>query len=125
MTKQKRLILDILRNTDTHPTADWIHLQAIEEIGNISRSTVYRNLSILVESGLILKLNVGNGETRFDGRTHDHIHLVCDKCGIVIDLPAEKIRISKSRISKSTGYKIDSVDLILHGLCPDCLKEQD
>ncbi|MCK5744235.1 MAG: transcriptional repressor, partial [Caldisericia bacterium] len=49
MTKQKRLVLDILRSTTTHPTADWIHLRAIEEIGNISRSTVYRNLNILVE----------------------------------------------------------------------------
>jgi len=124
MTKQKKLILDILRSTTTHPTADWIHLQATKEIDNISRSTVYRNLSILEENRLVLKLNIGNGETRYDGFAHDHIHLVCDKCGVVIDLPEEKMRINKSRISKNTGYKINSVDLILHGLCPECLREE-
>ncbi len=120
MTKQKRLILEILRGTDTHPTADWIYSKAVLQMDTISRSTVYRNLNSLFESGLIQKINVGDSETRFDGSTHDHVHLVCDVCGRVIDLPYEKIRISKSRVEKDTGYLISCVEVVLHGVCDEC-----
>ena len=66
MTEQRKLILNILRSTKSHPTADWIYQEARKEIPNISLGTVYRNLKILVQAGEILEMDFGSGYSRYD-----------------------------------------------------------
>ncbi len=67
MTKQRKIILDVLKNTTSHPTADWIYDQVREVLPNISLGTVYRNLKVLKEMGEIMELDFGSTYSRFDG----------------------------------------------------------
>ncbi len=116
-TYQRQLILEILKSTTSHPTADWIYEQARKEIPNISLGTVYRNLKILKEEGLIIELTDGK-QSRFDARIDNHYHFKCEKCGSIYDIEPKDIEIKHSLDVK--GFSIDSVDVNITGICSKC-----
>ncbi|WP_457639155.1 Fur family transcriptional regulator [Persephonella sp.] len=118
-TQQRKIILDILRSTDIHPTADWIYERAREHIPNISLGTVYRNLKILKDEGLILELNDGK-QSRFDGRVDEHFHFKCTNCNSIYDIDSEDlVKVNKSSLLKE-GYQVESCDIFFTGICPQC-----
>ena len=86
MTKQREVIMDELRKSKLHPTADDILLLARRSLPNISLATVYRNLDILVKSGKIRKIDAGQGKACYDGDMTEHFHLRCVKCGSIRDI---------------------------------------
>ncbi len=123
-TQQRKVILDILRSTDIHPTADWIYERAREYIPNISLGTVYRNLKILKDEGLILELNDGK-QSRFDGRIDEHFHFKCTSCNSIYDIDTKDIvSVNESFLIKE-GYQVDSYDVIFSGICPRCSGSQN
>ena len=89
MTKQRKQILEVLKNTNTHPTADEIYEEVKKEIPNISLGTVYRNLNVLSEMDEIMILDYGSSYSRFDGNPKNHYHFKCEQCGKVFDLEKE------------------------------------
>jgi len=124
MTKQKRIILDILRSTDCHPTADWIYKEAKKYLPDLSLGTVYRNLHILKEEGEILELNYGSTYSRYDGNPVNHYHCVCLNCGKVsdLDLPVEKDLEEKA--ANVSGCEVYYHRLEFYGLCPECKEKR-
>ncbi|NLY53145.1 MAG: transcriptional repressor [Firmicutes bacterium] len=86
MTEQRRLILEALRSTTCHPTADWIYERVREKLPHISLGTIYRNLRTLVQMGEIMQLDYGSGQDRFDGNPEPHYHFRCCQCGAVSDV---------------------------------------
>ena len=68
-TRQRELVLEVVRSTMDHPTADWVHRQARRRLPRISLATVYRNLKRLAAEGLIREMHAGGQGTRFDGNT--------------------------------------------------------
>ena len=84
-SKQREAIRDFLAHSEEHPTADMVYMNLRESFPNISLGTVYRNLSLLSETGQILKLNMRDSADRFDGRITPHDHFVCERCHCVED----------------------------------------
>lgn len=123
LTKQRRVILDILKSTDTHPTADWVYTKARRQIKNVSLGTIYRNLNLLTKESLIKKFDFGFGLSRFDGCMEPHSHLICDACGSILDLPPEKNQIDMTDLENKTGYAISTYEIEFHGICPKCKLE--
>lgn len=121
MTKQKRLILDILKGTTSHPTADWIYEQARKEMSDISLGTVYRNLKVLVEAGDVMELNYGSTFRRFDGNAHAHYHFVCENCGNVMDIDLPVYRELNEQVEKLGHGKVANHRLEFYGVCNKCL----
>ena len=108
MTNQRRVILQELRNVHSHPTADDIYIMVRKTLPRISLGTVYRNLEILSEMGLIKKL-VGCGrQRRFDGDIENHYHIRCVKCGKIDDLP-EEIADLISRVREKRTLKLSNI----------------
>lgn len=124
MTRQKKLILEILRSTDTHPTADWIYEQARKQIPDISLGTVYRNLSNLKQAREIMELNYGSTFSRYDGNPHNHYHFVCDSCGRVFDLDLPLLNNLEREVESRTGMQVTRHRLEFYGYCPDCRQKQ-
>ena len=89
-TKQKSLILGIINNSYTHPTASEIYLMSREVIPNISLGTVYRALNSLTENGMIKRIKMGNNIDRYDRVNDFHPHFLCLKCHKVYDLKSKK-----------------------------------
>ena len=123
MTKQRKLILEVLRNTDTHPTADWIYEQVRKDISNISLGTVYRNLKLLSDIGKISVLDFGSSYSRFDGNSENHYHFSCTECEAVYDIDTPIEKILDREISKNTPFKVESHRLEFYGVCPNCIED--
>lgn len=121
MTKQRQVILEVLRTTDTHPTADWLYEKVRTTIPRISLGTVYRNLRVLKEMGDIKELNYGSTYSRFDGNPDDHYHFTCLTCGAVQDIPIPILSELNQKAAESTGARINFHRLEFYGCCPECL----
>jgi Fur family peroxide stress response transcriptional regulator len=119
-TRQKEVIIKILKGTNCHPDADWIYRQVRKEIPHISLGTVYRNLKMLNQSGLIREVGVRGETNHFDGNTEPHYHFRCRECGRIFDLDAEIDKALEKRVADRTGFKITEHHLEFGGLCPDC-----
>lgn len=124
MTKQKKVILDILRNTDTHPTADWIYAQARKILPDISLGTVYRNLGVLKEAGEIMELSYGSTYSRYDGNPENHYHFVCLECGRITDLDMPVHHELEKEAEASGCGKILYHRLEFYGICPECQQQR-
>jgi Fur family peroxide stress response transcriptional regulator len=119
-------ILKLLRSTTTHPGAQWVYSRLKPRIPGLSLATVYRNLNIFRQEGLALSLGVVNGEERFDGMVETHPHLICSRCGAVLDLPPEEAETLLQNCGKTLGGLPFSVDLrrtVFYGLCEGCAAE--
>lgn len=124
-TTQRKLILDIMKDNYTHPTAEEIYEKARSIDPHISRGTVYRNLGFLSKTGEILKICVTNGSDHYDSTLNEHYHFCCNKCGKMCDVP-EAVQIETSKVyehMKNQGFSINSHSLLFTGLCPDCNKK--
>jgi Fe2+ or Zn2+ uptake regulation protein len=124
MTHQRQVILQEVKNLDSHPTADEIYGRVKKKLPKISMGTVYRNLDILVSCGLIKKLEPGYPQMRFDGLTHEHYHLTCVRCGTIEDAPVAPLQDSLSNLENALGnltkHGIFGHKLEFVGLCSHC-----
>jgi Fur family peroxide stress response transcriptional regulator len=120
-TKQREVILRLLRETSSHPTADQIYQQVREEIPNISKGTIYRNLRVLQKMGLVFELDLeGTNISRFDAKQDNHYHFRCEKCSRVFDIDAPIDKALDQQITLNTGHKVLHYHLEFHGLCHTC-----
>lgn len=123
-SRKRTAILNTLRSTRIHPTADWIYAQLKPELPDLSLGTVYRNLKIFCDSGKAISVGVINGQEHFDGFVHPHAHFVCKKCGLVMDIEKEFFSSNKlSRLSESSGCEVTSATVMFRGVCRRCLAE--
>jgi len=113
-------ILEALEGVKIHPTADWIYSEVRKKIAKVSRGTIYRNLKILEEEGLIIELNVDGTVRRYETRQENHYHFICEKCGRIIDLYTPVETRLNAKYAKRTGLKITRHQLEFRGLCKDC-----
>lgn len=121
MTKQRQVILEELCSVTTHPTADDMYEMVRKRLPNVSLGTVYRNLEILSENGVIQKLDVGGTKKRFDGNVSTHCHVRCKECGRVDDLEFEAGIDLEKEARPYTDYQILKHRLEFIGTCPSCL----
>lgn len=125
-SKQRAIILEVLKSTKTHPTADWIYEKVRKRIPNISLGTVYRNLSVLKEMGKIMELNCGEKCSRYDGNPENHYHFVCLKCGRVFDVEGIDVnRKIDEEVSEKNGWEVFYHRMEFYGLCGECSKKND
>ncbi len=119
-TRQREAILNILRQADSHPTADWIYDEVRKVIPNISKGTVYRNLKVLQEMGEISELSLNGTVSRYEGRQINHYHFRCERCGRVFDLDEPVNYKLDKRVAERTGFRVSYHQLEFRGLCRDC-----
>jgi len=121
LTYQRQVILDILRATKLHPTAEMVYATARERIPSISLGTVYRNLSFLRDRGIIQELDFGKGISRYDGDPNPHYHVRCIGCEKVEDVDIPVIGGLDRRAEDQMGYRDVKHRLEFLGLCTDCV----
>ena len=119
-SKQKEVILRILRSTPSHPTADWIYIRARKVMPHISLGTVYRNLRLLRDRGEIVELDFNGNASRFDSDVSDHYHFSCEECDQVFNVDGAVDKGLSKRVARKTGFKISRYQLEFYGLCSEC-----
>ena len=106
-----------------HPTANMVYEQLKAEMPKLSLGTVYRNLNQLADAGRLKKIPLADGSCRFDKTRESHSHIVCDECGAVSDVHLPSFESFETAIETETGYELRSYDVVLRGLCADCLMQ--
>ena len=121
--RKRDAILHCVRSTDAHPSADWVFEHVKEQVPDISLATVYRNLALFKDQGLITSLGTVKGVERFDGNTDPHVHFICTQCGAVMDLPQISVPEElNSAVAQSSGGRVDNCQLSFTGICGECRK---
>ena len=124
--RKRDAILTCLRETKVHPSADWVYNQLKPEIPDLSLGTVYRNLSLFKEQGLINSLGTVGGVERFDGDTHSHVHFVCAQCGTVQDLEGmPNLPSLRAAAENDLGGQIEGCQITFTGACRECIQHQN
>ncbi|MBQ1963730.1 MAG: transcriptional repressor [Clostridia bacterium] len=117
MTKQRELILSILKQSDRHMTADEIFFLAKLKMPSIAMATVYNNLNALDEAGVIQRLHIDGVADCFDKITEPHDHLLCDGCGKITDIHLPSL---PETLERELGTEIRDYELTVHYVCPEC-----
>jgi Fe2+ or Zn2+ uptake regulation protein len=117
LTKQKQAILNIIKKSDGHMTAEEIYMKAKKELPSIAIGTVYRNLGLMTDAGEIRRIAIPNSPDRYDKSTKPHEHLVCQKCGTVYDTFVTGL---KEFLQQQAGVEITGYDLNLKFICDKC-----
>ena len=112
-------ILEYLRSTKAHPSAETIYNALKPSMPTLSLKTVYTNLNFFEEHGQAIRVANVNGVERYDANCEDHVHFVCDECGAVIDIMDADIRKAKKACQIGQA-KIKSIQIVLHGTCENC-----
>ena len=121
--RKRNAILDYLRQTKCHPSAEMVYNHLKPEIPDLSLGTVYRNLAMFKDKGEIISVGTVNGVERFDGNTAPHVHFVCNGCSNVTDLPQIAVpEALNQEVHAQTGGQIDTCQLTFIGQCKTCAK---
>ena len=118
-TRQREMILGFLRESEAHPTAAQTHAALLRLIPNLSLGTVYRNLEVLVQEGLVEELPSAGG-TRYDGNPKLHHHFICERCGAIDDLHLQAPPSLAQKLRRARGRKATRVRIDFFGLCEAC-----
>lgn len=122
-SKKRSAILNLIKSTDSHPSAEWLFTQLKPEYPDLSLGTIYRNLTFFQEQGDIISVGVIAGQERFDATTHPHCHFICEDCNAVLDLHEIECSGSASEEVESLyGLKVNRIDMTFYGTCENCLK---
>ena len=122
-SKKRDAILECVRTTTSHPSAEWVYTQLKPKIPDLSLATVYRNLALFLDEGLISSVGVVGGLERFDGDTSPHVHFICSGCSKILDLPELRVPTDlETQVAAQTGGKVTCSTLSFSGLC-QCCKE--
>lgn len=118
---KRTAILDCLRATGAHPSAETVHQMLLQRRSDISLATVYRNLALFKQQGVIQSLGTVGGAERFDYNTAPHVHFICQHCHAVIDLPALSVpEEMKTAAEAASGGRVEQCGLHFSGICRDC-----
>ena len=121
--KKRDAILECLKNTDCHPSAETVHEMLQQTNPDISLATVYRNLALFKKQGKIISVGTVQGSERFDGNTAPHVHFVCTDCGTVLDLHEMVIPPDLNQeAEKISKCRVHSCHAFFEGLCTNCIE---
>ena len=122
ITTQRQIILEELSKVKTHPTASELYDMVRKRLPRIGLGTVYRNLELMADNGMILKLEVGGTQKRFDATTDTHYHIRCSACSRVDDIDTPVLDDLVKEAATSSSYKVIGHHIEFTGLCPSCQK---
>jgi len=123
LTTQRQIILEELSKVNTHPTASELYDMIRKRLPRIGLGTVYRNLELMAELGMIHKIEVGGTQKRFDAITDSHYHIRCSRCGKIndIDIPVSHELVAQA--AEASSWLILGHHVEFTGICANCQKE--
>lgn len=120
MTPQRHAILSYLVSVETHPTVDEIYKALERKFPSMSVATIYNNLKVFLEVGLVRELAYGDGASRFDADMSEHYHAICDSCGKIEDFEYQTLHDVEHTAERETGFRIRGHRMEVYGVCQEC-----
>jgi len=125
VTAQRQLLLKLIRDARVHIDAKELYQRAIGKDQSISLGTVYRNLHLFKELGLVNERRLGQAQCYYEiNQTPEHHHLVCRGCGKIVDFESPLIPKLVDKVQQQHGFNVTKVELYLEGYCPECEEKE-
>lgn len=124
LTRQRKHVYEVLLDRQDHPTAMEVFLRAKPDMESLSLATVYNVLETLAERGLVRKVHLDSGSTRYCANHAKHGHFTCTACATVMDVPLLPGAELEKLHHLPRGYTVTQQEVSLHGLCAVCRKQQ-
>ena len=124
LTTQRQIILEELGKVTSHPTANEVYDMVRKRLPRIGLGTVYRNLELMADNGIILKLEVGGTQKRFDATVAPHYHIRCVSCGKVDDIEIPVMDTINKSAAELSNYQILGHHIEFSGVCSECSSEE-
>src|SRR6476620_4869352 len=124
ITPQRHAILEYLVNSMSHPTADDIYKALEGKFPNMSVATVYNNLRVFREVGLVKELTYGDSSSRFDFVTTEHYHVICESCGKIVDFHYPGLDEVEHFAAQVTGFNVSHHRMEIYGDCTECSSKE-
>ncbi len=123
-SKKREAILDVIKSTDSHPTAEWIYNKVKPLYPDLSLGTVYRNLNLFEQNGDVRCITTFNGKDRYDADLDSHSHFICTECNSILDISSPlSVQELLSQIKENNNLSPSSYSLTIYGSCKDCEKK--
>lgn len=127
LTPQRRSIVDsIIENEGKHLTAEEIYDHVKQDCPEIGLATIYRTIILLEEMGILSRLDLGDGISRYelvhDEENHQHHHLICTNCGKVMEVEGDLLEELEHNIEKKYRFQIKNHSVKFYGICEECSK---
>lgn len=129
-SRPREVILTYFGERDLHISAEDLYLELKQRGENLSLSTVYLNLGVLKHAGLVREFSGAGGGALYDSNIGPHHHLICNRCGAILDLPEVTVadttltELLQLEAETSSGWRVDEPSIKLQGVCPDCQSER-
>lgn len=120
MTPQRHAILSYLIETMGHPTADEIYKALGERFPSMSVATIYNNLRVFKEAGLVRELTYGDSSSKFDANISKHYHVICRECNKIVDFEYPCLEQVEEIASNETGFIVEQHRMEVYGVCTEC-----
>lgn len=120
LTPQRKLIMDIIHQNEDNLTADTIISYVQSRMPGVHKSTIYRTLELLEETGCVYRSTLGNHSIYHHPEEGHHHHLVCIKCGKSIDCEDDVFAPVEASIGAKYGFRVDFKHVVMSGLCEEC-----
>jgi Fur family transcriptional regulator, peroxide stress response regulator len=104
-----------------HMNIDDLYKKLLSKFPSISLATIYKNVNAMIEKVFLSEVKIPNSKSVYELVKSEHAHLVCSSCGHIEDIEVDTSSILND-ISKMSKFKIDSTDVVLSGVCPNCSK---
>jgi Fur family ferric uptake transcriptional regulator len=123
MTPQRQLVLDAVRDLQ-HATPERICEYVQRSAPAVNITTIYRTLDLLEGLDLVRHTHLGHGAPSYSTQPHEHVHLVCHRCGEITEIPNEELATLSERLSSEFGFVLDGSHLALSGRCANCMETE-
>ncbi len=123
MTHQRQVLFETMQRMPGHPSPEEVYASVKERIPSISLATVYKNIHLFVESGVLRELSMHHGTLRVEMNDRPHHHLVCSVCKHVMDVEDDELGMAGGLSASSrlpNGFMVERLSLDVIGVCPDC-----
>jgi Fur family transcriptional regulator, ferric uptake regulator len=126
-TRQRSLIIDTFFGEGGHLSVEELWAKVRQQDNRVSVATVYRTMKLLSECGLAHARNFGDGQTRYEAAVgkHHHDHLICTRCGTIIEFENDRIEAMQDAVARKHGFRVTSHKMELYGLCRACQRAVD
>ncbi len=121
-TKQREAILDVFLDVTGHITGEDLYQRVRAKHPGIGYTTVYRTMKLLCDAGLAIERRFDDGVTRYEVEHEHHDHLVCTRCGKIVEFECQMIETAQNEIVQRYGFRLLRHRHELYGHCPDCQK---
>jgi len=120
VTHQRQILYEVMQGMEGHPSPEEIYAEVKRQVPSISLATVYKNIHLFVESGVLREVSLHHGSQRVEMNRDEHHHLVCSKCKSISDIDEKLLGVLPKRRKLACGFLVERYAVDVIGLCANC-----